>query len=198
MLHFSRWLMQPVQFEIHRSVHHESVNHRGHTRSFYWITKRYTTLETSHTDNFVYFIAAVVNDKNSDICVEPWVSKPRLMNRFSPIRDLKFSQRGGWRLFSYFGCQRLVGWYLPTFQISLILEDWRFELCPGVVANVWEQSSRTLTKTVSWRWEALLFSGATLTFYQSTRCHFAEYSSVRVLLPAFLGLTVINYTIVLS
>lgn len=93
MLHFSRWLMQPVQFEIHRSVHHESVNHRGHTRSFYWITKTYTTLETSHTDNFVYFIAAVVNDKNSDICVEPWVSKPRLMNRFSPIRDLKFSAR---------------------------------------------------------------------------------------------------------
>ena len=37
-----------------------------------------------------------------------------------------------------------------------------------------------------------------VTFYQSTRCHFAEYSRVRVLLAEFLGLTIINYTIVLS
>jgi hypothetical protein len=39
LLHFSGWLKWPVQFAIHRSVHHESVNHRGHTLSFYWITK---------------------------------------------------------------------------------------------------------------------------------------------------------------
>jgi len=44
------------------------------------------------------------NDKNSHSCMGPSVSKSRLMNRFSPVRDLKFSQRCGWRLFSYFGC----------------------------------------------------------------------------------------------